>query len=296
MGFLTIPSELIQVGKALKKEIFLKTKDNFDDHETRINAVEAGGGGQVLFNQIVDMQAIARAGEIRHYLLSDSQISDRFSSEDWDLIEGQDVTGKKLETLYGATLPDARGEFLRSLDNGRGVDSGRVMGSYQVDDNKAHTHTTSIPHGYSLSSSFGLTPEHSVSSANHLSSSTGSESRPKNIAVNTAIKEDEDFTQLLIARAPFGMSVTSATIATLDNIGTSGTLEIDLLSGSGLGTVTTMLNSNIAIAQALGANYTSSEASFSDNSLSQGDYIVVDLKGLQVGQSRFFINVYGESA
>lgn len=43
-------------------------------------------------------------------------------------------------TLYGAgdgsttfTLPDMRGEFIRAWDDGRGVDSGRVMGSTQGD-------------------------------------------------------------------------------------------------------------------------------------------------------------------
>jgi phage-related tail fiber protein len=38
-------------------------------------------------------------------------------------------------------LPDLRGEFLRSLDDGRGVDAGRVMGSAQTSQNLAHTHT-----------------------------------------------------------------------------------------------------------------------------------------------------------
>ncbi|QHJ76926.1 MAG: hypothetical protein [Bacteriophage sp.] len=44
----------------------------------------------------------------------------------------------------GATtfrLPEIRGEFLRVLDNGKGVDAGRVAGSWQEDDFKSHTHT-----------------------------------------------------------------------------------------------------------------------------------------------------------
>ena len=43
-------------------------------------------------------------------------------------------------TAYGAgdgsttfALPDARGEFLRGLDDGRGVDAGRALGSVQLD-------------------------------------------------------------------------------------------------------------------------------------------------------------------
>lgn len=54
----------------------------------------------------------------------------------------------KLGTTYGAgdgsttfQLPDYRGEFLRGWDGGRGVDAGRVRGSFQTDQNKTHTHT-----------------------------------------------------------------------------------------------------------------------------------------------------------
>jgi len=38
-------------------------------------------------------------------------------------------------------LPDMRGVFPRGLDDGKGYDTGRSLGSYQADDNKAHTHT-----------------------------------------------------------------------------------------------------------------------------------------------------------
>lgn len=48
----------------------------------------------------------------------------------------------------GATtfnLPDLRGEFVRGLDDGRGVDTGRALGSYQGDDNKQHAHGVTDP-------------------------------------------------------------------------------------------------------------------------------------------------------
>ncbi|WP_153159694.1 hypothetical protein [Zoogloea sp. 1C4] len=38
-------------------------------------------------------------------------------------------------------LDDMRAAFLRSLDNGRGVDGGRVLGSHQDSENKSHTHS-----------------------------------------------------------------------------------------------------------------------------------------------------------
>lgn len=51
-------------------------------------------------------------------------------------------------TTYGAgdgsttfNLPDLRGEFLRGLDEGAGVDTGRGLGSNQSDAMHSHTHT-----------------------------------------------------------------------------------------------------------------------------------------------------------
>jgi microcystin-dependent protein len=55
-------------------------------------------------------------------------------------------------TTYGAgdgsttfNIPDARGEFIRGLDDGRGVDSGRIIGSAQADEIKSHTHSVDPP-------------------------------------------------------------------------------------------------------------------------------------------------------
>lgn len=38
-------------------------------------------------------------------------------------------------------LDDMRAAFLRSLDNGRGIDAGRLLGSEQASENKSHTHS-----------------------------------------------------------------------------------------------------------------------------------------------------------
>ena len=53
-------------------------------------------------------------------------------------------------TTFGAgdgsttfNLPDLRGEFLRGVDDARGVDSGRAFGSWQDSDNRSHAHTAS---------------------------------------------------------------------------------------------------------------------------------------------------------
>ncbi|WJW80502.1 tail fiber protein [Bartonella sp. TP] len=49
-------------------------------------------------------------------------------------------------------LPDLRGVFIRGFDSGRGLDIGRIFGSFQADENKAHKHKLSLeeigPHGH----------------------------------------------------------------------------------------------------------------------------------------------------
>jgi len=59
MAFTTIPSALINVGKAIKKEIFSYVKDNFDDHETRINSLEGGANRVEVFNNTVLLGSIS---------------------------------------------------------------------------------------------------------------------------------------------------------------------------------------------------------------------------------------------
>ncbi len=51
-------------------------------------------------------------------------------------------------TTYGAgdgsttfNLPDFRGEFLRGLDDGRGIDTGRTIGAFQQDAFQGHFHS-----------------------------------------------------------------------------------------------------------------------------------------------------------
>lgn len=66
------------------------------------------------------------------------------------------ATYNKLFTVIGTTfgvgdgsttfnLPDSRGVVIRGLDDGRGLDAGRTLGSYQADQNLAHTHSVYDP-------------------------------------------------------------------------------------------------------------------------------------------------------
>lgn len=144
----------------------------------------------------------------------------------WLICNGQAISRTTYAALfaiigesYGAgngsttfNLPDYRGVFLRGLDQGRGVDTGRTLGSYQEDDFKSHTHTGSAAsggghtHNYSViglssgsqlqggsgwgpvgateTTGSGGTHTHALS----VSSAGGAESRPKNVAVVYCMK------------------------------------------------------------------------------------------------------------
>lgn len=115
-------------------------------------------------------------------------------------------------TTYGAlsdstfNLPDIRGEFIRGFDDGRGVDSGRTIGSWQGSQNLSHNHSIYDP-GHShqqkrnddVGSSGGSSnPDATYGSAEYgatsssttgisLGDSGGNESRPRNIALLACI-------------------------------------------------------------------------------------------------------------
>lgn len=81
------------------------------------------------------------------------------------------------------TIPDMRGEFSRGLDDGRGVDTGRVIGSAQAGQMPAHTHTI----GDAGLWSNGGQASYSSAGTGLSTGSTGgtdnsSENRPRNIA------------------------------------------------------------------------------------------------------------------
>ena len=104
----------------------------------------------------------------------------------------------KIGTTYGAgngsttfNVPDLRGEFVRGWDDGRGVDTGRSLGSTQNHALQSHTHSFPV-YGVDI-----VTPPQARAAAGTkttiisnivVSAEGGAETRPRNIALLACIK------------------------------------------------------------------------------------------------------------
>ena len=113
----------------------------------------------------------------------------------------------ELAKVYPALkLPDLRGEFIRGWDDGRGVDSGRVVLTGQSQSVQQHTHDLSM--AYSSESGYkntlGDTPNSDMIAIKNMintttfngsgwiyvkaNDSTGAETRPRNLAFNYIVR------------------------------------------------------------------------------------------------------------
>jgi hypothetical protein len=139
-------------------------------------------------------------------MLTESQFQ-ALNGTSWILADGRSVAGSKYATVTGLTIaPDARGLVLRGKNNGRSTATGdpteRVLGSYQGDGYRAHSHPNQfgdsmlgkriIVDGISLGTSVAVSggPQ-SGQMANMGAGDVGanaSETRMRNLAVNIFIK------------------------------------------------------------------------------------------------------------
>lgn len=99
-------------------------------------------------------------------------------------------------TTYGSgdgsttfNVPDARGVFLRGLDESRGLDASRALGTYQDDDVASHSHSAAVASGQDIQPANTSTTAYGTPSGASSTGSAGSaETRPKNVALVYWIK------------------------------------------------------------------------------------------------------------
>lgn len=120
----------------------------------------------------------------------------QLNGDGWVLMDGQNDSQKLKDWTGLSKVPDARGVFLRGMNLGRPTDKGdtagdRLVGAYQADSFKKHSHT--LNGGYDgKNSNTHLCLKHSHKDAKGhpgpTNQSGGAETRPRNIAVYIYVK------------------------------------------------------------------------------------------------------------
>lgn len=143
-------------------------------------------------------------------------------------------------------LPDLRGEFIRGWDNGRGIDTGRKFGTYQVDDFRSHRHYVAPEYAQD-----GTTDGIGLDSSNipqpndiYTDYTGGSETRPRNIALVACIKVLKTGAPSVINYIPKPATATNGQVLTYQN--STNSWVASAVSGSSssitLGTAVTLTN------------------------------------------------------
>jgi hypothetical protein len=85
-------------------------------------------------------------------------------------------------------VPDYRAEFMRGLDDGRGVDTDRVLGSSQDDEFRSHTHTGAVRLFAPASGNQAASSSPNYIGTQNTGATGGDETRPRNVAALICIK------------------------------------------------------------------------------------------------------------
>jgi microcystin-dependent protein len=140
---------------------------------------------------IGEIKAFAGNVDSAHFLTADGSAVSR---------SGYAELFRKIGTTYGAgdgsttfNLPDLRGVFLRGLDAGRGLDSGRALGSYQADTFASHVHGIVVGNNAGADTRGFKASNMSVQAGTvvgtpNSEATGGTETRPKNVAINYGIR------------------------------------------------------------------------------------------------------------
>ena len=98
------------------------------------------------------------------------------------------TTNSGLDTISRFQIPDMRGLFVRGWSHGLNIDSGRSLGTTQDDMVGPHTHTYTAPLADGTASRFSTGRDNITNSTYDTAANTGTETRPKNIALIYCIK------------------------------------------------------------------------------------------------------------
>ena len=146
---------------------------------------------------ICKVEYIAHSTVPNGYLKANGAVISRTTYSDLFSVIGTTFGAGDGSTTFN--LPDLRGYFIRGWDDGRGIDSGRVLGSYQDDAFQNHTHaitggvSAETPNAgganYPVVSNIAVGQSSlNTNATTIISGKSSTETRPKNIALMAIIK------------------------------------------------------------------------------------------------------------
>jgi len=191
-----------QLQDQIAAEIAARTNGDQTESSTRASAVE---GLQAQIDAL--KSGCTPTGAVEYFAMT-------VAPQGWLKADGSAVSRSQYDklfaavgTLFGAgdgsttfNLPDLRGEFIRGFDDARGIDSGRMMGSVQADENKTHSHKIESNYndyyaGTGNGGPFRLTGNDGTTTTDghadffvNTESAGGIETRPRNVALLACIK------------------------------------------------------------------------------------------------------------
>jgi len=134
-------------------------------------------------------------------------------------------------------LPESRGEFLRGWDHGRGVDTGRDIGTFQSDAFKSHTHEYDNMQGGGARNSVADTvaaASNATTETGHITSAAGgTETRPRNLSVMWCIKA----WNAPVSQGSIDVAALAADVQTIQKIAVVGAFKRLTASANGLSSV-----------------------------------------------------------
>lgn len=307
MAYTTIPTADIVVGKPVKKDLWQKTKDNLDDHESRISALASSANKIVVFDKYIDFADLG-IGQIRSADLTLTEFQQQHGTE-WILADGGSCVGTFYAGMTGhTTVPDATNRVLR----GDGADAatlsttqGDGFGSHNHGGG-SHTHTVATASGGAggvngVDYSTGLSIPGTVTTSNSgttINTEGISETRMKNVTVNHFIKVDAKIKDILKTREGMLLVGIKAYIIDINGLPTAGNLEFDIKKGSSRSALTSIFTTKPTLAWsgsiADGDATSSGSESGSAFTITSGDWLDLEITSIMTKTTGLYVQLFAE--